>query len=640
MIEIGGLGARICVIGSMVFDTDRGAVAYATAELLARSFPVEFRPAELAGDPIRLPNGRVLPAADASPVAAFFCDDVADDRVWPLLPSCAMTFIWMTEAPGTELVIERLNERADLILTPSAALSKAARWAGVTKPITILPIPLDLDAPLTSGLPGRRSELSVAIVDSTGQEAGRLAAALRFAGERSTELSLLADGEPIDGADLVVSFAPVSLAARRSLAAGQMVITADPDLAGIPGVFLLADAADAETIAGALEAARNHPAAATATTRRLAAAQRWSFASLAGRFGALIDPAIAHYRATPDPNAGIVEARLGRRGDAIGGTRRLVCPAYDAGFFSIFNAYISHLVWQEREDRCHGVLPDWDVDRLIARMDQGDIIGNARSFCYGQPGDGNLWLKLFQPVLGANEAEMQSADFLWRHAEAPLDRHNEAREPHLTYTRAYTLYRSPDFEAVRRQYHRVFVRHVRLRTELQAEIDAFAARVLDVPVRIAAHVRHPSHTVEQPNQRIAHTDAYIMRVQAELRRQGIDPAGSDWVVFVATDQQAVLDRFAAAFGARAVFYPDARRTRADEDAAFNALSPVEQNREGHQLQHLVAADRAGWSWRMAWEVVRDAYTMARCQSLLHVVSNVSTAVSYMNPGLEMIFCEA
>ena len=101
-----------------------------------------------------------------------------------------------------------------------------------------------------------------------------------------------------------------------------------------------------------------------------------------------------------------------------------------------------------------------------------------------------------------------------------------------------------------------------------------------------------------------------------------------------------MHRFQAEFGDRLACHGDVRRTRAVEDAAFNALSPKEKNQEGYQLQHLVAANRANWSIRMAWEVVRDAYAMARCHTLLHVVSNVSTAVSYMNPEIEMIFCEA
>lgn len=354
------------------------------------------------------------------------------------------------------------------------------------------------------------------------------------------------------------------------------------------------------------------------------------------RLAALIDPSIAAFRGIEiDPAVTrLTEARLGRRADVIGGVRRQVCAAHDGGFFSVFNTYLSHLVWQQREDRCHAVLPDWDVDRFLGRLE-----APIRSFCYGRPGDGNLWSKLFQPLFGATDMEMNDPRFLWRHAELPVDRHNEAREPTMTYVRAYRLYRSPDFAAFRQQYHRVFAQHVRLRPEHQAEIDAFTAAHLTAPILIAAHVRHPSHTVEQPTGQIAGTDLYIEQVRHAVRRRGGDPAGAGWAVFVATDQERVLHRFRAAFGDRAVFFPDVRRTRADEDADFDALTPAEQNRDGHQLQHLVAADRAGWNWRMAWEVVRDAYVMASCHALLHVVSNVSTAVAYINPEIEMIFCD-
>ena len=461
-----------------------------------------------------------------------------------------------------------------------------------------------------------------------------------------------------------------SIGPREALAAGKVIVASAVgghlDLAGPPGVFLVEPdlrlparypeinngvfgeqhAVSAEPIAEALETALRFvladPDAHTAQERRNRA-REWSFSSLAGSVGALIDPSIGRYRSAsrvpavlPAPDfAAEVERRLGPRADGIGGTRRQVCAAYDAGFFSIFNSFMSHLVWQEREDRCHAVLPDWDVERLDRRLGR-----TASSFCYGQPGDGNLWLKLFQPLFGATEAEMQDEAWLWRHAEAPSFRHNEDREPLLTYVHAAELYRSAEFAAFRRQYHRLLAHHVRLRPELADEIERFAATNLAAPVLIAAHVRHPSHTVEQPGRQIAHTEAYIDRVRAEVKKRGADPNGTGWAVFVATDQDRVLRRFQAEFGERAVFYPDARRTRDDEDAAFDALTPEQQNRDGHQLQHLVAADRSNWSWRMAREVVRDAYTMARCQCLLHVVSNVSTAVAYMNPQTEMIFCSA
>lgn len=715
MIDFGGTSPSICVLGRTAFGTDLGAVAYGTAETLARNFPVAFRPIEperQGCSEIELPNGRRLPVqAAASPTVSIFCDvlwDGADDHAWSLLPGEGMVYAWLlfdSDRLPTQIV-ERLNRRADVVLVPSPHLRDVARGCLVEPPITILPIPLDLDGllaqPARSPGPCLSFGSIAAFHPRQGQETLITAFRSRFEGDASVRLVLhgdlafggtldrlrgLAQGAGnisircddlaragrdalLDGIDVFVSCSRgegYGIGPREALAAGKPVIAAavggHQELGAPPGLFLVPPAVDiparypeifgsqravlAPAVADALEAARGFvasgEAAATATARRLTAT-RWSFTALAASVGALIDPSIARYRPAPwrlAPQAeAVIERRLGHRGDAIGGIRRQVCPAYDAGFFSIFNAFMSHLVWQERDDRCHAVLPDWDVDRLIQRMDAGDIIGNARSFCYGQPGDGNLWLKLFQPLFGLTEAEMQDEGLLWRHAEAPLDRHNEAREPKLTYVRAYELYRSAEFAAVRRQYHRVFARHVRLRPELQSEIDAFTAAHLEVPIRIAAHVRHPSHTIEQPEGRIAHTEAYIARVRDEVRRRGADPDAAGWAVFVATDQARVLDRFRAAFGARAVFYPEARRTRADEDAAFDALDAAEQNRDGHQLQHLVAADRAGWSWRLAWEVVRDAFTMARCQALLHVVSNVSTAVAYVNPELEMIFCEA
>ena len=296
---------------------------------------------------------------------------------------------------------------------------------------------------------------------------------------------------------------------------------------------------------------------------------------------------------------------------------------------------MSHLVWQQREDRCHAVYPDWDVDRLVQRLGSSRVI----SFCYGQPGDGNLWLHYSSPIR-QHRQEMDDAAFLYRHASEPEFRHNEIREPLMTYVHAYRLYKTQEFGSWRRQYNRIFNKHVQLRPHLKAEVDNFAQQYLARRCIVAAHVRHPSHTLEQPESVIAHDEAYISAIYEAVSARGIDISGPDWGVFLATDQDKVVRRFRAEFGERLAFYDDVRRVSAAEDVAFNALSEEEKHRDGHQLQHLVAADRLNWSVRMAWEVVRDAYTMARCHTLLHVVSNVSTAVAYMNPELELIFCKA
>ncbi len=457
---------------------------------------------------------------------------------------------------------------------------------------------------------------------------------------------------------------------REALALGQCLVLSDVaghrDLAGLPGVFLVPaepalpargpgtgddapgwrGAVRAPALSAALERAlafaRSTEGERTRGERRTAASE-FDFSRLADGVAALVDPSLESFRRLRPPSSrvsipaefrAVVEQRLGRRAARLSHERRRVVAAHDGGFFSLFNAFMSHLAWDQRDGRCHGVLPDWDVDRFLTRQEGAP----ATSFCYGRPEDGNLWLRLFEPLYDHAAAEMQDEAALYRDAGAPWFGVDHAREPLMTFVHAYELYRSRAFAGWRRQYHHSFRAHVRLRPELAVEVEHFVAARLDRPFRVAAHVRHPSHTVEQPGALIAHADGYVERIRAVLRERGIDPEGPGWGVFLATDQERVVRRFREAFGARVACFDDVRRTRADEDAAFDALSPAEQNRDGHQLQHLVAASPDQWSVRMAWEVVRDAYVMARCNVLLHVVSNVSTAVAYMNPDLDMIFC--
>ncbi len=461
-----------------------------------------------------------------------------------------------------------------------------------------------------------------------------------------------------------------SIGPREALAHGCCLVLSDigghRDLAGTPGVFTVPATVDlparypeidgqvfgrqhAVTVADtvrALHAARDFalsPACAASVRARRDAAAAWSFDALATEFAALVDAELPRFRRpgralpaaiVPPAAHAVVQHHLGRRADRLGHTNRVVQLAHDGGFFSVFNAWISHVVWEQREDRCHAVLPDWDVGRMMAHYDTATMM----SFCYGKPGDGNIWCHLFEPPFGFSDAELNDPAALYRRAVRPVYVHNERREPQMTYVHAYKLYQGRTFAAWRRQYHAVFARHIRLRPNLQRDVDAFAARHFAGRYVIGAHVRHPSHTVEQPGAAIAHEDAYIARIRAELTRRNLGADG--WTVFLATDQARVVDRFRAEFGDRVACLDGVRRTVAAEDAAYDSLPDAEKGKLGWQLQHLVARDPANWSVDMAREVVRDAWLMARCDMLLHVVSNVSTAVSYMNPELEMVFCAA
>ena len=459
-----------------------------------------------------------------------------------------------------------------------------------------------------------------------------------------------------------------SVGPREALAAGSSLVLSDVGghrpLAGLPGVFTVPTSlsvparypeidgrvfgrqsvASVGAVSAAMHAARDFAASPlfeqTVAARRLAAAE-WSFDRLETAFASLLDeqlplfrrPARAHPCViVPSSARAAIRQHLGPRAAKLDHANRVVQPAHDGGLFSVFNSFVSHLVWEQRNGRCHAVLPDWDVGRMMAAKGSDRMI----SFCYGQPEDGNLWCRLFQPLFGFSEAEMDDPDVLYCRAVVPVYVHNERRETEMTYVHAYKLYNSRSFAAWRRQYHAVFRQHIKLQPSLAAEIDQFAAQHFAGRFVIAAHVRHPSHTIEQPTGAIAGAASYISRIRALIAGRKL--TGDGWRVFLATDQEHVVDIFRREFGGNLAVIADVRRTRAAEDTAFRNLPPEERGKDGYQLQHLVAADRSTWSLSMAREVIRDAWLMARCDVLLHVVSNVSTAIAYMNPDLEMVFC--
>lgn len=461
-----------------------------------------------------------------------------------------------------------------------------------------------------------------------------------------------------------------SVGPREALALGKSVVLSGVgghnDLAGSPGIFIVpAEIAvpgrypelsnrvfgeqskvDVNDFALALREAyqfvlsKNYEK--TYLLRKQKAAD-FSFNKLSISYSEIINPQIRAFKKLasepalvniPPSFKKVINQHLGYRALNLKHLRKSVIQAHDGGFFSIFNVFLSHLVWNLREDDCAMVLPDMDVARLINRYDKYKI----QSFCYGKIEDGNIWTKFFEPLYDLSEAELNNFDFLYENACVTEDIYNAEREPYLTYKNAFKLYNSVDFASIRKQYHQVYKNYIHLKPSLAQEIESFVSYYFKNKYMIAAHIRHLSHTVEQPDAVIAQEEDYIQEILNILNNKGIEVNSSDWGLFLATDQEQTVEHFQNRFPNHIFAYDDVRRITQQEDSSFRSLSEEEKNQDGYQLQHLVAATTDNWSTRMAWEVIRDAVTMSKCHVLLHVVSNVSTAVSYMNPDIELKFC--
>lgn len=389
----------------------------------------------------------------------------------------------------------------------------------------------------------------------------------------------------------------------------------------------------------AIEYVLNENSVLDALERKKFAAQ-WDFASVIPWYLASINPDASEFRFpaiscegignVPMAVQDVLRNRFGHFSSSLGTTKKVVLKVHDGGFFSIFNAYMSHLVWSEGDNEISAVLPDWDVARFEKRMEGKDIV----SFCYGKPEDGNIFLKFFETLPGVAEEMLQSEVFFNENAKIINEGDeyfNVRREPLLTYINAAHLYKSTDFSRFRHRYNRVFNKYIHLRPEIKLEVDEFCKQFENKFV-IGAHVRHPSHAIEQVGKKMPTPLDYIREIQEIVEKRKLD----NWVVFLATDQDRTIDIFKSYFGSKVVYYKNVRRLTDNEDRDFDELPEDGKAVEGFQLQHKVAKNHNNWSVDMAKEVIRDAWTMAQCHVLLHVTSNVSTAVSYIGPETEFI----
>lgn len=395
---------------------------------------------------------------------------------------------------------------------------------------------------------------------------------------------------------------------------------------------------DLEDATHALAACREFimsPNCAATALERKRAASRYSLTAMERAYRTLIDANAPAPQWDQAAEISKVSYQLPQRPSNFCKKRGIVvAPAQDGGFFSIFNAYASWLAWEDVGSSPRMVVADWNAARL--RLQPGTE--KPISYCYSRPEDGNLWNHLFQPPYDLDEADLADVEFLYSGDSISRDYYNSLREPLLTHVNAYRLYKAKWFGEFRSMYNASVRRNVRLKPQLQSEIDAFQQRI-DGRFMVAAHIKHPSHAVEQPGSEIASRFTYRDRILKLLNERGIHKESDDWRLFIGTDQARVVEFLRDEFGDRLLRFDDVTRVDSATDEAFDSLDDDQKLEDGHQLQHQLAERPELHNPRLAWEVWRDAEAMAMSNVFLHSVSNVATAVSFLNPDTQMQYLE-
>jgi hypothetical protein len=262
----------------------------------------------------------------------------------------------------------------------------------------------------------------------------------------------------------------------------------------------------------------------------------------------------------------------------------LVVTAGNAGFFSHVNRVVNHLHHSLGRDGCAAVRADWRV------------AGEMPVFVYGTAEDGELWQRFFEPLAFPNAPSAERST--WMYADLSM-----------TGLHAYSMYKRGS--AWRVAYGRTFAEHVRMREDLRRRARELW-RDCDAGERcVGVHFRHPGHDHECPRP-IPPIEVFVERTRRLLRGKGLAS------VVLATDVHEAVESFRAAFGDRLVVQPGVARAHA----------------AGHQGNRDVQPSVA-----LGEQALIDALLLARCEAMLHTVSNLATAVGYMNPLLRMVYCE-
>ena len=319
-----------------------------------------------------------------------------------------------------------------------------------------------------------------------------------------------------------------------------------------------------------------------------------------------------------DPNAGLLQASLS---DQLRTLRRdmklltvwpppsmnvgIVMRPVDSGFFAAFLGVLDVLMLAP---------PGCDV-----RVDW-TLTGHEKHFTYTPPQPGQcVWGALFEPIhLNAPPPSAAGAKQAFELREC---RYNRFFRGHLKFA----LRTSRHNASQRRAYNEVIRRHVKLRhPAILAELNGLGAELAGgVSIGVHKRVDTPGTQEFQGLKAVLGTAEVIAAVRVLVERLG---GGAQRVtrIFLATDDATAVAPFREAFGGLLAVREGVQRVAGgtNADGTYNEV-------------HIASPHNPRCTIRDAVDVLTDAMLLAQCAHVVHMDSNVSTAVALLAPRAQM-----
>jgi hypothetical protein len=253
----------------------------------------------------------------------------------------------------------------------------------------------------------------------------------------------------------------------------------------------------------------------------------------------------------------------------------LTAPSWSPGFFSCYQVVVGFLNWYE--------------EQRAAGLASGMKVFFEKGLYFDATVGPNWWEYYFEPI--------QTSEPPARHVNDIGDTQKSA----WATAAISTLSRERAGEIIRK--------YVRVKPHIQDKIDRFVEAHFRNEHVVGVHYRGTDKSSEAP------------RVAFEVVRKEIQNAvagASQWVVFVATDEQGFLDYIRGVFGAKVVCINACRSTNHEP------------------IHHIDGAWAKTNRYNLGEEAVIDCVLLSRTSVMIRTHSNLSSSAANINPTLPVI----
>jgi hypothetical protein len=288
----------------------------------------------------------------------------------------------------------------------------------------------------------------------------------------------------------------------------------------------------------------------------------------------------------------------------------------DAGFFSVFNYLIGSILTGSR------IYPYYNKHKILEKNKQ------LKHFSYLDDNIENSWFDFFKPIKyydtdithESNEIKLYNLT-IGEYAE------DEFKYPYKTRE----LYNLPNFKEWRIEVNKYFKKYIKPTQEIIDRSDIIISKFQNKNI-IGVLVRHPAHNIEEDTPILFKN--YFDKIDVILSEY------PEALIYLVTDIDMALGAFMLKYNTKLLYDDNSQRLSHDNIIEWghnktkgNTDNIGFVNGIGYELQNV---NISNMNTQNGKDMVTNVIVLSKCKWFIYPNSNISLAVSYFGPDVEMI----